>query len=344
MFRIETIEFLYLWALIPLFIFLYYIYIRRKKKRLYAFIDKGLTDSIIPELSFGKQRFKFILIMIAYFFLVLAISNPQMGVSMEKSKREGSDLMICLDISNSMYAEDIKPNRISRAKQALGRLVDQLEGDRIGIVVFAGNAFVQLPITSDYGAAKTFIDIIDPSMISNQGTAIANALSLAESSFGEEFNNKSKSIILISDGEDNEEGAVSAARAIARKGIVINAIGIGSPKGALIPIKTSSGKSDYMKTSDGSYVMTKLNETMLKDIAKAGGGMYIGANDASISLESILAKINKMEKNEYEAISYNEYESRFHVFAFIAFLVLLVEFLVFERKNKYINRKFFFGR
>lgn len=263
---------------------------------------------------------------------------------MEKSKREGSDLMICLDISNSMYAEDIKPNRISRAKQALGRLVDQLEGDRIGIVVFAGNAFVQLPITSDYGAAKTFIDIIDPFMISNQGTAIANALSLAESSFGEEFNNKSKSIILISDGEDNEEGAVSAARAIARKGIVINAIGIGSPKGALIPIKTRSGKSDYMKTSDGSYVMTKLNEGMLKDIAKAGGGMYIGANDASISLESILAKINKMEKNEYEAISYNEYESRFHIFAFIAFLVLLVEFLVFERKNKYINRKFFFGR
>lgn len=344
MFRIQTPEVLYLLILIPLFVFLYILYIRKKKRKLYSFIDKGLCETIIPELSFGKHWLKFILILIAYFFLVVAIANPQIGTSLEKSQRKGSDLMICLDISNSMYAEDIKPNRISRAKQALNRLVDQLNGDRIGIVVFAGSSFVQLPITNDYGAAKTFIDIIDPSMIVNQGTVIGQALKMAEESFGEEVNDKSKSIILISDGEDNDQEAIVTAKDIAKKGIVINTIGLGLKEGALIPITTNAGKKDYKKTSDGSYVMTRINEELLQDIAKVGNGKYLRANNASIGLDNILARINKMEKNEYNAVIYKEYESRFYIFAFIALLILVIDYLVFERKNKYINRKFFFGR
>lgn len=346
MIRIENIEILYLLTLIPFFFILHFFYIKKKKARLRDFIDKNLIDIIVPDLSYGKQWTKFILINIAYFFIVIAIANPQIGTSVEKTDRTGTDLMICLDISNSMLAQDIKPNRISRAKQSLNHLIDQLKNDRIGIIVFAGSAYVQLPITNDYGAAKTFIDLIDPSMISNQGTAIGQALEKANESFGDKnTDNKSRSIILISDGEDNEEEAIDVAKQIAKDGVVINTIGLGLAEGALIPISSNGqGKIEYKKDINGSYVMTKLNEDILKDIASVGNGVYIRANNSSIGLDNILARINKMEKNEYQAVAYKDYESKFYIFAFIAFILLIIEFLVFEKKNKYINRKFFFGK
>lgn len=345
MIRTEFPEALYLLILIPVFFVIHYIYIRRKKQRLKRFVDNELINTIVPELSYGKLWTKFILLNLAFMFLVIAISNPQIGTSIEKSERKGTDLMICLDISNSMLAEDIKPNRISRTKQSLNSLIDQLSNDRIGIVIFAGSAYVQLPITNDYSAAKTFIDIIDPSMISNQGTAIGEALEIANESFGEKNNNKSRSIILISDGEDNEEEAVNIAKKIAKDGVIINTIGLGLAEGALIPInKKGASKIEYKKDANGSYVMTKLNEDILKDIATSGNGVYIKANNASIGLDNILARINKMDKNEYQAIAYKDYENRFYIFAFIALLFLVIEFFVFEKKNKYINRKFFFGK
>lgn len=345
MIRTEFPEALYLLLLIPVFFIIHYIYIKKKKARLKRFVDKELIDTIVPEISYGKIWIKFILLNLAYLFIVIAIANPQIGTSIEKSERKGTDLMVCLDISNSMLAEDIKPNRISRAKQSLNSLIDQLSNDRIGIVIFAGSAYVQLPITNDYSAAKTFIDIIDPSMISNQGTAIGEALEIANEGFGEKSNKKSRSIILISDGEDNEEEAVSIAKEIAKDGVIINTIGLGLPEGALIPInKQGGGKIEYKKDENGSYVMTKLNETILKDIASVGNGVYIRANNTSIGLDNILARINKMEKNEYQAIAYKDYENRFYIFAFIAFVILVIEFFVFEKKNKYINKKFFFGK
>lgn len=345
MIRTEFPDALYLLILIPVFFVIHYIYIRRKKQRLKRFVDNELINTIVPELSYGKLWTKFILLNLAFMFLVIAISNPQIGTSIEKSERKGTDLMICLDISNSMLAEDIKPNRISRAKQSLNSLIDQLSNDRMGIVIFAGSAYVQLPITNDYSAAKTFIDIIDPSMISNQGTAIGEALEIANESFGEKNNNKSRSIILISDGEDNEEEAVNIAKKIAKDGVIINTIGLGLAEGALIPInKKGASKIEYKKDANGSYVMTKLNEDILKDIATSGNGVYIKANNASIGLDNILARINKMDKNEYQAIAYKDYENRFYIFAFIALLFLVIEFFVFEKKNKYINRKFFFGK
>lgn len=344
MIRIQYPETLYLLILIPFFFLLHYIYIKKRKARLKGFVDNELIENIVPELSYGKQWTKFILLNIAYFFIVLAISNPQIGTSIEKSERKGSDLMVCLDISNSMLAEDIKPNRISRAKQSLNHLIDELSNDRIGVIIFAGSAYVQLPITNDYGAAKTFIDVIDPSMISNQGTAVGAALEKAYESFGEKINNKSRSIILISDGEDNEEEAVDIAKKISKEGIVINTIGLGLPEGALIPTSKGNGKMEYKKDENGSYVMSKLNEGLLKEIAKEGNGVYIRANNSSIGLDNILARINKMDKNEYEAIAYKDYESRFYIFAFIGLIILIIEFMVFEKKNKYINRKFFFGK
>ncbi|MFA6200579.1 MAG: VWA domain-containing protein [Bacteroidales bacterium] len=344
MIRIQYPEALYLLILIPFFFLFHFIYIKKRKARLKGFVDKELIENIVPELSYGKQWTKFILLNVAYFFIVLAISNPQIGTSIEKSERKGSDLMVCLDISNSMLAEDIKPNRISRAKQSLNHLIDELSNDRIGVIIFAGSAYVQLPITNDYGAAKTFIDVIDPSMISNQGTAVGAALDKAYESFGEKINNKSRSIILISDGEDNEEEAVDIAKKISKEGVVINTIGLGLPEGALIPTAKGNGKMEYKKDENGSYVMSKLNEGLLKEIAKEGNGVYIRANNSSIGLDNILARINKMDKNEYEAIAYKDYESRFYIFAFIGLIILIIEFMVFEKKNKYINRKFFFGK
>lgn len=345
MIRLETPQFLYLLILIPIFYILYFFYVRSKKRKLNNAASARVQEVVMPGLSIGKQNFKFALLNMAFFFLVFAMANPQSGASVGKKTRKGTDLIICLDISNSMLAQDLKPNRITRAKQSINSLLNQLHGDRIGLVVFAGEAFIQLPMTSDYVAAKTFIDIIEPSMIETQGTAIGESLKTAYSAFGEQEDAKrSRSIILISDGEDNEDDALNVAKEIASENVVINTIGLGLGEGSPIPIKQRSGMSEYKRDANGNIVLTKLNEDLLKQIAEKGNGTYIRANSSSIGLENILARINKMEKNEYEAVAYKSYESRFYIPAMIALFLLLVEYLVFERKNKYINRKFFFGK
>ena len=344
MIRLENPQFLYLWILIPFFYLLHYFYIKTKKKKLKQFAEQRTQQIIIPDLSIGKQYFKFTLWNLALFFLILALANPQKGTSIEKKERTGTDLMVCLDVSNSMLAEDLKPNRISRAKQSLTQLVNQLEGDRIGIVVFAGTSFVHLPITSDYTAAKTFIDVIDTKLIETQGTSIAESLEKAFSAFeNQDETKRSRSIILISDGEDNEEGALDATKEIAKEGVVINTIGLGQTEGTPIPIFDKYGRSEYKKDGNGNIVLTKLNEALLKEIAKEGNGVYIRANNTSIGLDNILARINKMEKNEYEAVAYKNYDSKFYIFALISLFFLVLEWVVFERRNKYINRKLFFG-
>lgn len=344
MIRLENPQFLYLWILIPFFYLLHYFYIKTKKKKLKQFAEQRTQQIIIPDLSIGKQYFKFTLWNLALFFLILALANPQKGTSIEKKERTGTDLMVCLDVSNSMLAEDLKPNRISRAKQSLTQLVNQLEGDRIGIVVFAGTSFVHLPITSDYTAAKTFIDVIDTKLIETQGTSIAESLEKAFSAFeNQDETKRSRSIILISDGEDNEEGALDATKEIAKEGVVVNTIGLGQTEGTPIPIFDKYGRSEYKKDGNGNIVLTKLNEVLLKEIAKEGNGVYIRANNTSIGLDNILARINKMEKNEYEAVAYKNYDSKFYIFALISLFFLVLEWVVFERRNKYINRKLFFG-
>ncbi|MBR5254757.1 MAG: VWA domain-containing protein [Bacteroidales bacterium] len=344
MIRLENPQFLYLWILIPIFYLLHYLYIKAKKKKLKEFAEEKTQQIIVPDLSIGKQYFKFTLWNFSLFFLILALANPQKGTSVEKQERTGTDLMVCLDVSNSMLAEDLKPNRISRAKQALIQLVNQLEGDRIGIVVFAGTSVVHLPITSDYTAAKTFIEVIDTKLIETQGTAIAESLEKAYSAFeNQDETKRSRSIILISDGEDNEDGVLDVVKEIAKEGVVINTIGLGQKEGTPIPFYDRKGRAQYKKDANGNIVLTKLNEKLLKEIAEEGKGVYIRANNTSIGLDNILARINKMEKNEYEAVAYKNYESKFHIFAIISLLFLLFEWIIFEKKNKYINRKLFFG-
>ncbi|MDR1725404.1 MAG: VWA domain-containing protein [Bacteroidales bacterium] len=341
--RFENPEYFYLLFALILFVALQWLYIWRKKQALIAFSDKQTIDKIIPQLSIGKQNFKFILWCLAYIFLVFALCRPQIGTSVAKKTRKGADIMVCLDISNSMFAEDIKPNRLIRAKQSISNLVSQMETDKIGLVIFAGSSYVQLPLTSDYGTAKTFIDIVNPSMISNQGTAIGEAIETAVATLEKEKGHKARTIIVISDGEDNETGAVDAAKEAKKKGITVNTIGLGSKEGVPIPVKKFGNRNDYKRDKFGEVVMTKLNESILKDVAKAGGGLYVRANNSSIGIDDILSSVNKMEKNEYEAYAYNDYDDRFAPFLAISLLLLIAELLIFERKNKYINKQFFFN-
>lgn len=345
MFRFEFPNILFFLLAVPiglaLFLFSQYL----ESKRLNSTIDIHIQDEVIPLLSFGKQRFKFILLCVAYVFLVLAASNPQLASSVDKKERKGCDVIVCLDVSNSMLAEDLSPNRLERAKLALTQLISQMQDDRIGIVLFAGSAYTYLPLTSDYATARMFCDIIDTKLIDYQGTDINQALSIAAQSFGEsKTNDRSKAIILISDGEDNQPEAEQVAKSITKKGVVINCVGIGNAQGVRIPMKDRSGNVEYKKDKNGNIVFTRLNEQTLKNIASEGKGTYVRASNMSLGLNSVMKSINRMDKKEYTSLAYRDYNTIFYVFALIGLIILLLDFFIFNAKHKLINRNFFFGK
>ena len=281
----------------------------------------------MPEYSNGKLILKFILVLFSYTFLVIAIAGPQTGSRLEEVKRKGIDLMIALDVSNSMLAEDIKPDRLERSKQAISRLIDKLEGDRIGIVVFAGKAYMQLPITSDYGAAKMFLSTINTDIITIQGTVIADAIEMASSSFGESKRNKA--IAIITDGEDHEGNVLEQAEVAAKKGIRIYTIGMGSPDGAPIPIYSGNIRTGYKKDREGTTIISRLDETLLQRIASVGNGIYVRANNSETGLQKIFEEINKMEKSEIENRQFSDYENRFQYFLALCLIFLVLELVVF---------------
>ncbi|MBO6117498.1 MAG: VWA domain-containing protein [Bacteroidales bacterium] len=335
-----------LWLLIAVpALSLLFIFIQRsKRKKLNKAIEKHLQGSIIPLLSFGKQRFKFILVMIAFTAVVLAAANPQTASTIGNKERKGADIMICLDVSNSMLAQDLSPNRLERAKLAINQLITQLEGDRIGIVVFAGSAFNYLPLTSDYSTAKMFCDIIDTKLVDYQGTDINQALMTAAKGFGEKkAKNRSRTIILISDGEDLEQSSEDVAKEIAKEDIVINCIGIGSTQGTKIPVKVN-GTETFKKDSQGNIVITKLDEATLKNIAAKTGGKYIKATNSTLGLDAILKSIDSLDKNSIGGMNFKDYRTVFYIPAIIALILLLVDTFIFNAKNRYINRKLFFGK
>lgn len=333
MFRFENTEFLYALLLIPAFILLYWLSIRLKKKALQKFGDTETIEQLMPEVSKIRPIWKFIVLMLAYTFLILGIANPQLGSKLEEAKRSGVEIMIALDISNSMLAEDIQPSRLERAKQAISKLVDRLKNDKIGLVVFAGEAFVQLPITTDYASAKMFLSTINPSMVNVQGTAIGSAIYMSANSFTPE-SETNKAIIIITDGEDHEENAIDQAISATESGIYVHTIGMGLPKGAPIPIKTNNGTREYKKDQSGNIVVSKLNETMLQQIASAGNGIYIRANNTEVGLNALFDELNKMEKKEFEVESYADYEDRFQYFIALSIFFLILEFIILNRRNK----------
>lgn len=253
--------------------------------------------------------------------------------------------MICLDVSNSMLAQDIKPNRLERAKQAINKLIDKLENDKIGLIVFAGRSYTQLPLTPDYGAAKMYLSSVSTEMVPVQGTAIGGAITEAVKSFNIKDRGKSKhrAIIVITDGENHEDDAVEAAKTALDSGVYVHTIGLGLPDGSPIPVYKSGVMSGYKTEADGSTVISKLNEGMLQKIAVAGGGIYVRANNTEVGLNKVFDEINKMDKKEMESKIYAEYESHFQYFIAFALFIIVLEIFIFERKNIWFSKLNLFG-
>ncbi len=343
MFRFENIEYLYALLLIPFFSILYFLYHLWRKKALRRYGEIPVIVLLMPRRSARKRFFKFILLMLAFGFLVIGLANPQIGSRLEKVQRKGADLVIALDVSNSMLAQDIRPDRLTRAVQGISKLIDRLEGDRIGMVVFAGKAYVQLPITTDYSAAKMFLTTISTRMVPSQGTAIGEAIRLSAGSFGE--NERSKAIIVITDGENHEGDAMEEATAAAEKGIKIFTIGMGAPEGAPIPTYDEYNRQTGFKADrQGQTVISRLDETMLQQIASAGNGIYVRASTGQDGLSRILDEINALEKQEIETKIFSEYEGRFQYFLAISLILLFIELLIPERKSRWTDKIKLFNR
>ena len=340
MFRFEDPIYLYLLLLIPLLAVIRFITSRRQKKRLRKFGDPKLLRELMPDLSRWRPSVKFWLLEGALALLILMLARPQMGTRISHEKRTGIETIICLDISNSMRAEDVTPNRLDRAKMMVENLVDHFTDDKIGLIVFAGDAFVQLPITSDYVSAKMFLSNIDPSMMATQGTDVARAVEMATHSFTQE-KGIGKAIIVITDGEDHEGGAVEAAEAAKKAGMRVYMLGIGSTKGSPIPIP---GTGDYMMDNTGQTVMSALNEDMCKQIAAAGGGAYIHVENNSRAQDLLDEELDKLSKKETQTTIYSDYDEQFQAFAILALLLLIIEVCLLESKNPLMKRFSLFGR
>jgi len=343
MFRFEHIEYLYALLLIPFFSLLFIFYGIWKKRAVRKFGEWEVIAQLMPLFSGKRLVLKFIILMLAFGFLIIGLANPQIGSKLEKVQRKGADLIIALDVSNSMLSQDIRPDRLTRAVQGISKLIDRLEGDRLGIVVFAGKAYVQLPITTDYAAAKMFLSTISTQMVPSQGTAIGDAIELAVQSFKED--ERSKAIIIITDGENHEGNVMEAAQAVTEKGIKIFTIGMGSPEGSPIPLFDTYGRQTGYKTDrQGQIIVSKLDETTLQQLASAGNGIYVRASTGQDGLSRILDEINALEKQEIETKMFSEYEGRFQYFLAISLFFLILEFLIPERKSKWAHKIKLFNR
>lgn len=337
MIRFAQSELLWLLALIPVLVILFLSMLWWRKKALKRWSDSELLQVLIPAKSSVKPVIKFSLLMAAAACVILAMARPQIGTKMEEVKRKGSDIMICLDVSNSMNAEDIRPTRLERSKQAIYRLLDKLKGDRIGLIVFAGQAYVQLPITTDYNAARLFLSTINTDMVPTQGTAIGAAINLAMQSIDDSIS-KNTSFIIITDGENHEDDAVASAKAAAAKGIVIHTIGMGSPEGAPIPIYRNGIRTGFMQDQSGKTVITRLNPEVLSEIADAGKGKFVQASNSDDGLDIILKQVNEMEKREIGTFLYTDYEEQYQYFLLAALVLMISEFLMNERKSRWIEK------
>ena len=339
MFRFEEPTYLYLLAVLPALALVRWLLERQQRKRLKQFGDLALLKQMAPEVSRWRPTAKFWMLQAALAMIIIMMARPQMGIRISNDKRTGIETIIAMDISNSMLAQDVEPSRLDRTKMMVENLVDNFTEDKIGLIVFAGDAFVQLPITSDYVSAKMFLSDIDPSLIATQGTDIATAINMAAGSFTQQ-QGVGKAIIVVTDGEDHEGGAMEAAKDAKKKGMRVYVLGVGSDKGAPIPL----GNGDYMKDNTGNTVMTKLNEEMCKQIAEAGGGAYIHVDNNSNAQQQLDNELAKLSKKEMQSTVYSEYDEQFQAFGCIAILLLILEICIFERRNPIAKRINLFGK
>lgn len=337
MIRFAHTEYLYTLAFLPVLLILFWWAVQLRRRGLSRFGNPMLLELLMPSVSKYKRTIKFFIAFSALAILILGIANPQIGTKMEEVKREGVDIIIALDVSNSMKAEDIKPNRLESAKQEITHMLDKFQNDRLGLIVFAGDSYLQLPLTTDYSAARLILSTIDVDVVPIPGTAIGSAIKLAMKSFavGEK---KHKVIITISDGENHEDDAIAAAKDANSEGVIIHTIGMGSPDGVPIPIYQGNTQTGYKKDESGNTVVTKLDDQGMRQIAEAGGGIYIRATNQQDEMDAVFQEIQAMEKKEFGAKVFTEYEDRFQYFLAAAILLLILEFFISERKNRWMAK------
>ncbi|MBQ7194485.1 MAG: VWA domain-containing protein [Bacteroidales bacterium] len=321
---------LYLWLLllVPLIPLVYGLAMYARRKRVARFGDPALVEELMPSRSASKGWVRIILFALAFFFFVIGLARPQVGAKLSERQTRGAEIMICLDVSNSMLAEDYSPCRLDRAKLAISRITERLQDDRIGLIIFAGTAFVQLPITTDYVSAKMFLSSIDQSSVPVQGTAIGDAISLAVKSFSAQ-SEKSRAIIVITDGENHEDDPVAAARQAAEAGVKVYTIGVGSAQGQPIPMD-----GELLKDKDGNIVVTRLDEKTLREVARAGGGSYVHAGGEEFGLNPIIDDLRRMEDEAFQSVVFEEYDEQYMYFFAIALVLFIIEMLIGERRSR----------
>lgn len=334
MFKFAHPEYLFLLVLIPILIGMFIYTGIQKRRKIRQFGNPELLTQLMPNVSVIRPQLKFYFQLTAVFFIILVLAQPQFGVKMETAKREGIEVMIALDVSNSMLAQDIQPSRLDKSKQVLSRLVDGMADDKIGLVLFAGDAYTQLPITVDYVSAKMFFSSISPKLVPRQGTAIGSAIDLCIKSFGVK-GQAGRSIIVITDGENHEDDAIGAAKLAAENDITVHVIGMGKPDGAPIPVP---GTMSFWKDKQGNVVVSKLNEEMCKSIAASGKGIYVRADNTNNAFKIVSKELDKLAKADIKTTVFSDFNEQFQSFALLALILLLMDFFIFERQNKRLNK------
>lgn len=333
MFRFENPAFLYLLIIIPVIIVIRLLEMRKRKLKLKKLGDLSLLKQLMPDVSSSRKSLKFWLMMAALMLMIVMLARPQMGTKISQEKRKGIEVIISLDISNSMRAEDVVPSRLDKSKMLVENMVDNFTNDKVGLVVFAGDAFIQLPITSDYVSAKMFLQNTDPSLIATQGTDLAGAIELSSKSFTQQ-DNIGRAILIITDGEDHEGGAIEAAEKARKNGIRVFVLGVGSTKGSPVP----DGNGGYMKDNSGQEVISALNEEMCKQVAQAGGGAYIHVDNTSLAQRQLNDELTKLQKGDISSVVYSEYDEQFQAVGILVLILLIIEMLILERKNPFFKK------
>ena len=337
MYQLDEISFIYLGLIIPILFLVFFIFRRWQKKSISKYFDINTIKFLSPEISKSKPLLKFIIISIALLMLVISLVNPKIGTELKTVKREGVDIVFAIDVSKSMLAEDIAPNRIIKSKRIVSELFNNLGSDRVGIIAYASTAIPVLPITTDFSSARMFLESLNTDMLSSQGTSIAEAINLSKNYFNDE-NQTNRVLCVISDGEDHEIENNNLSDIAKESGITIIGIGVGSPNGAPIPIKENDIVKSYKKDDKGEVVITKLNENILKDMATQTGGIYFKGDNTSSVVSSIVDELKEMDKQEFESKQFVSFKDQFQWFLFVGLFLIILDVVVFERKTYWLDK------
>lgn len=336
MYRLESPSYFYLFVLLPILVVLFLFVYWWKKKTQKTFSELGLLEQLAPNYSFFKGLLKLLVLSLSFSFLILSLVNPKMGTQLKTVKREGVDLVFALDVSKSMLAQDIAPNRLEKSKQLISKTIEKLGSDRVGIIVYAGNAYPLLPITTDHASANMFLQNANPDMVSSQGTAINEALNLAKTYYNNE-EQTNKFLVILSDGEDHESNTVELAETLSEEGIKVFTVGVGTEKGGPIPVKVN-GRNLYKKDRAGEVVITHRNPAVLEGIADKASGFYIDGNKTNATVDALIEVVSNAQKHEFETKQFSDYKDQFQWFVAIGLFFILLDTFLYEKKTKWLQK------